>query len=215
MIIACIICNNDSEFLVTKGKTDYHQCNNCKTVFCPPLDNDNLVGGEFEQERNEKENVLRLSRINEITGGANKDNINILDFGCGHGLLIDYLKENGYKNTDGYDAYYEPYSNLPQKNKYHIITMVECIEHTSSPFVELKAINRFLVDGGVVMIETSFTDVAQQENIPVKDFFYLNPKAGHSTLFSHHGLDLLMAFNGFSPMSHINRHVRLYKKINK
>lgn len=213
MIIACIICNNDSELLVTKGKTDYYQCNNCKTVFCSPLDNDNLVGGEFEQERNDKENVLRLSRIDEIVSGVNKDNVNILDFGCGHGLLIDYLKENGYKNTDGYDAYYEPYSKLPEKNKYHVVNATEVFEHLSPPFFELDVINRSLLLGGSVIVETSFTNVAEQEGIPIKDFFYLNPDAGHSILYSHHSLDLLMMFKGFIPQRHFNRHVRHYKKI--
>jgi len=209
----CIICTNESGLRLTKGTTKYYQCSNCKTIFCDALDNDNLVGGEFEPERNEKENHLRIDRIGEIVNGIDKEKVNILDFGCGHGLLIDDLRKAGYITVDGYDAYYEPYSKLPKKEFYHVVSMVECIEHTTPPFLELDVIHRSLVNGGGLMIETSFVNIAEQEGIPIDDFFYIAPQSGHSTIFSHHGLDMLLLMKGFTPMHHFNRHVRLYKKI--
>ena len=74
---------------------------------------------------------------------------------------------------------------------------------------------RSLIYGGIVMVETSFIDVANEENIPLEDFFYIAPQAGHSTIFSHHGLDLLFTLKGFAPIQHWNRHVRGFVKIRK
>lgn len=208
----CYICNNEAHFRLQKGNVEYHQCTNCKTLFSDPIAQEDMVGGEHEVGRNETQNHLRIGRIDEMVLGSPKDQANILDFGCGHGLLIDDLKKAGYPNVAGYDAYNEDFIRQPERNKYHIITAIEVIEHTSRPYIELDVILRSLLPGGVVMIETSFVDVAAEENILLEDFFYIAPDKGHSTIFSFHGLDLLMCRKGFMPRQHWNRHVKLYQK---
>lgn len=208
----CPICNNEAPLRLTKKSVEYYQCLSCKTLFSDTLDNDNKVGGMMEVERNTQQNHLRLSRIDEVSRGMRNEDVNILDFGCGNGMLIDYLKENGYPNVEGYDAYNERFQTLPKNNYYHVIKAVEVIEHTSKPYIEIDVMWRSLVEGGVVIIETSFVDVAEQEKIPLEEFFYIEPSVGHSTIFSHHGLDLIMALKGFIPMQHFDRNVRLFKK---
>lgn len=208
----CPVCSNTAPFRLRKGNTDYYQCCNCKTLFSEPLENANMIGGEHEEGRNKEQNHLRIARIDEMILGSNKEDIHVLDFGCGHGMLVEDLNKSGYPNVTGYDAYNEDYCKLPEKEKYHVITAIELIEHTSFPFMEIDVMFRSLLPGGVVMIETSFIDVAAQEGIELEDFFYIAPANGHSTIFSHHGLDLLMCLKGFIPRQHFNRHVRLYQK---
>lgn len=210
----CPICNNNSTQRLTKESVDYFQCHNCKTLFSGALDNDNLIGGTAEFERNTQQNYLRIERVKMLCAGEKVEDMNILDFGCGNGMLIEDLGKEGF-NCDGYDAYNSKYSRLPDKNKYHIITAIEVIEHTSEPYVEIDVMYRSLKENGVLMVETSFIDVAAQENIELEDFFYVSPKAGHSTIFSHHGLDLIMALKGFTPLQHFNRHVRVFLKKSK
>lgn len=180
-------------------------------LFSDPLDNADMVGGENEIPRNQQQNYLRTTRIENMIMGSNKEDVRILDFGCGHGYLVRDLHREGF-HCDGYDAYNEEFCRLPEKNKYHIATAIEVIEHTSYPFAEIEVIHRALKPGGVLMVETSFVDVAVEENIALEDFFYINPKVGHSTIFSHHALDVLMARKGLFPIQHWNRHVRGYKK---
>jgi hypothetical protein len=55
------------------------------------------------------------------------------------------------------------------------------------------------------MIETSFTDWLTPDDA------YVEPTVGHCTIFSHIGLDHLMARFGFQPGVHINRNVRIYE----
>lgn len=209
----CPICNNFAPFRIKKGQTEYNQCINCKTVFSNTLDNDNMIGGVAEVERNEQQNAVRIDRLRLLTERVSKEDLRFLDFGCGNGLLIKDLQKEGY-NCDGYDAYNEAYCTLPEHGKYHAISAIEVCEHFSAPYSEYDVMWRSLIPSGIIMIETSFTDVAAEEGIELEDFFYLNPDAGHSTLYSHHGLDLLMALKGFMPGSHLNRHVRIYQKIN-
>lgn len=209
--VYCPICNNEANKFFYKGNTEYAQCSSCKTVWCGCLDQENKIGGKFEIERNANENHLRISRINEMWAGGKKEECNILDFGCGNFYLGRDLIKEGY-NVDGYDAYNEKYSRLPERNKYDIVVMVECIEHLCYNYVELDVIHRSLKPNGAVMIETNFTDVAKEDGIEIEDFFYVTAADGHSTIFSHHGLDLLMSFKGFCPTQHWNRNVRCYIK---
>lgn len=209
--MTCFICNNEAHERLSRGVVKYYQCGNCKTLFCGELDNSNKVGGGFEVERNATQNIQRIRRIDEMFFGFNKNTVNVLDFGCGNGYLIEDINKAGY-NAFGYDMYNEKYAAIPEKNKFHLITCIECVEHLSQPYFEIDVMYRSLRQKGIVMFETSFVDVANEEGIPLEEYDYIEPIVGHSTLFSHHGLDLLMALKGFEPMNHVNRHVRLYIK---
>lgn len=215
--IQCPVCSNEPNVFFYKGVHLYSQCANCKTVFCEALDQDGLVGGEYEVERNQKENYLRIERVDEVRLKMDipKEETRILDFGCGHGYLINDLKEAGFKHVDGFDTYNEEFRPLPKKDAYHIINCTECIEHTSAPFREIDVMYRSLVNYGCVIIETGFIDVCERDNIKLEEYFYIAPDAGHSTIFSHHGIDVLMCMKGFIPRQHVNLHVRIYQKVIK
>jgi 2-polyprenyl-3-methyl-5-hydroxy-6-metoxy-1,4-benzoquinol methylase len=206
----CKICNNKAKERLVKQKVRYYQCTNCQTLFCHPLDNSGMVGGGNEESRNQQQNQGRLDRIARMLGG-HKD-IPVLDFGCGHGLLVQDLKDAEFI-ADGYDLYNDAFNKqLPPRNTYGVVTAVEVIEHTSYPFFEIDVIYRSLRRGGALYVETSFVDIAIQEKIPLEDFFYIDPSVGHSTIFSYHGMDVLMISKGFRIAQHFNRNVRIYHK---
>lgn len=210
---SCPICNNEAPYRLTKGATSYHQCGNCKTLFCDELSQEGLVGGEHEIGRNELQNHIRIGRVDEMIYGSKKEDVNILDFGCGSGMLVRDLIVAGYPNVTGYDAYNDEFNkSLPKRNSFHICTMIECVEHLASPYLEIDVIFRALLPGGGFMVESGYIDVAAEDGIAIEDYLYVNPKAGHSTIFSHHGLDVLMCKKGFVPRQHWNRNVRLFQK---
>lgn len=202
----CPVCRNSAPSRLTKGGIEYNQCTFCKTLFCGYLDNSNMVGGEWEEGRHDKHKEERLDRFRTLIGIYGS----ILDFGTGNALLVSDCREAGF-TCDGYDKYNPKYDNLKDE-KYNLVTLVEVIEHLSTPFDELNIIFEKLADNGIVYIETSFVDVAEEENIPLEDFFYIAPQNGHCTIFSHKGLDLLMQSKGFAPLQHLNRNVRMYQK---
>jgi hypothetical protein len=149
-----------------------------------------------------------------MTNGMKKEDVRILDFGCGNFLLGKYLQDEGY-NVTGYDAFNEEYSRLPEKNKYHLCLCVEVLEHTSPGFIELDVIHRALVDGGLLYAETGFINICDQDKIELEDYVYISAIAGHATIFSHHGLDLLMYKKSFITRRHFDRNCRLYEKRKK
>lgn len=208
----CPICNNDAPLRLVKQNIKYYQCSSCRVLFSDPIDQDGLVGGEHEIPRNVEQNHIRIGRVAKQMDGFDKKDFWICDFGAGHGMLMNDFRNAGY-NCDAFDAYNPEYHTLPKKDKYHIITMVEIIEHTSPNFIELDVVNKALKMGGIVTIETGFTDIAIEDGIELENYLYVNAKAGHSTIFSHHALDLLMSQKGFMPRRHWDRNCRNFQKI--
>lgn len=210
----CPVCSNIATIRLRKKNTDYWSCESCRMLFSDPIDQEGLVGGEHEVGRNQLQNHIRLDRVATMTNGMKKEDIRIVDWGCGHGMLVSDLKANGYEAM-GYDAYNPDFNRLPERGQYHLCMMVEIIEHTSPGYIELDAINRCLVDGGLLYLESGFINIAEQDGIPLEEYFYINPVAGHSTIFSHHALDLLMLQKGFASKRHFDRNTRLFYKIKK
>lgn len=205
-MIKCHACSSTSKERLIKKEVKYYQCDYCGTLFSGALPNEDMVGGGFEEERNTQQNKDRLERFLNLVCRTSK----FLDYGCGHGMLVDYLKSKKI-NVFGYDRY-NPEYNVILEDNFDFVSMVEVIEHLSFPFPELDQINLLMKSGGILYIETSFVDVAKEEKIPLEEFFYIEPSVGHSTIFSHYGLDILMVKKGFLPLPHINRNVRLYTK---
>lgn len=208
----CIICNNHAHHLFTKLNVVYHQCTSCNMVFSDYIDQDGMVGGGAHEERNTQQNPLRIQRIEDLTKGNRKQDVFILDWGCGFGRLVNDLKAAGYENTFGYDPYNEEFAHLPEANKFHLIVSIECIEHLGVPFVEFDAMYRLLKPGGVVMLESGFLNAAREDGVKDEDNFYINPAVGHCTIHTHHSVDVLMMKKGFEPRQHVDRHCRVYQK---
>jgi hypothetical protein len=184
-----------------KGGVQYYT-DELGNIFCKKLDQSGMVGGGNEDTRNTDEmNKTRLERIRQISG---KTNPMILDYGCGTGLMVTFMQDADI-DCDGYDPYNGYYADvLSLKKDYDVIVLTEVIEHLTAPFAELAEIKELCHPGSKVMIETSFADWLTEADE------YIEPKVGHCTIFSHAGLDHLMAQFSFKPDNHINRNVRIY-----
>ena len=209
----CPVCQYENAPGFEKGGIDYHLCKVCATCYSVALPNANMVGGIAETERR-NDNAERIRRF-KLYGCDS-----LLDFGCGHGWLVEDAAFFGIESY-GYDLYNPKFKPLPPK-QVDIVSMVEVIEHMTAPFFELGMVWDCLKKGGHVYIETSFTDIGKSligkydhlgtEVKELRDFFYISPQAGHSTIFSHKSLDMLMISKGFTPKEHINPTVRIYQK---
>lgn len=209
-ILLCACCGNAAEKRLTKEAVDYYQCVNCGTLLSKPLPNDNMVGGTNEEERNDSHNDERFFRLYNLLENKTILESNILDFGCGNAYFVGYLAVRGFRIW-GYDKYSEAHNDLPTE-KMDMVTMIEVIEHLSHPFEELDQIYSLLNENGFLYIETSFTDIAVEDGVELEDFIYVNPTIGHSTIFSHKGLEMLLKRKGFKLFNKINRNTFVFQK---
>lgn len=95
-------------------------------------------------------NRLRLLRARGI-----RPDDRILDYGCGPGLYVRFLKKNGYPNTFGYDEYGENHADKTVlAAQYDVIISHDVIEHVPEPRDYMQTLNAMLKPGGLLVIGT-------------------------------------------------------------
>lgn len=211
----CPVCYKNNEVAFNKKGYDYHFCFYCYTCYCKEIDQSNMVGGGFEYERNTIQNQERINRIKSLSPIPG---IKHLDWGCGHGMLVNDCISAGI-NSEGYDKFNPDYYREKHPyQKYDIVSLVEVIEHMSEDSLkDLMLINLCLKPGGIVYIETCFTNLffREEDGVLKSDLpneYYIDPSVGHCTIFSHTSLDIRMIRSGFRVLSPVNQNVRLYQK---
>jgi 2-polyprenyl-3-methyl-5-hydroxy-6-metoxy-1,4-benzoquinol methylase len=92
----------------------------------------------------------------------------ILDYGCGSGALVRFLRVRGYGSTSGYDAYTPAFRDRTVlERRYDCIVSQDVIEHVDSPIDLLGRFDRLALPGGIVAIGTpdaSAIDLADPED---------------------------------------------------
>ena len=117
---------------------------------------------------------LRIKYIMDNVGEKNIKNLNILDLGCGGGLVceplarlggkvtgIDFVTENikaakshALFNNLNINYYTQDLDNLNLKQKYDLIIMFEVLEHLDDWDETLKKIKKFLKKEGKIIFST-------------------------------------------------------------
>jgi 2-polyprenyl-3-methyl-5-hydroxy-6-metoxy-1,4-benzoquinol methylase len=79
----------------------------------------------------------------------------ILDYGCGGGQFVEFLKSKGYTNVHGFDQYSARYGDRAVLDeRYDCILSQDVVEHVPSPHGLLDEFNRLTKDGAVIALGT-------------------------------------------------------------
>jgi SAM-dependent methyltransferase len=131
-----------------------------------------------------------------------------LDFGCGNGGLVRYVRDLGRDRVFGFDtgawADKARASGLPILNEdelaqhdgtFDIVTAVEVIEHIPDPVAVLKRLRRLLKPGGLLFLTTGNLSTAPAV---LGSWYYAFPEV-HVSYFSPRALTLALEQSGFAP----------------
>ena len=210
--IKCVACGNLSKFVFLSHDLnhklyDYYECQECKTIFCLDVPDENSSLGAWADERVVSNNE-RVDRVKQLVGGT----ATILDFGCGLGYLLSDLRKAGY-DAEGYDKNHPDLNKFPCK-EFDLIIMVEVIEHLAEPFTEIGMIANALKYGGYLIVESSFRwlDMPIAE---IKYWHYIDPGGGHRSILSIEGLGLVCNRYGLMLCHSFNKNVWVFRKVKK
>lgn len=81
----------------------------------------------------------------------------ILDYGCGNGLFIEYLRKKGYSRVEGYDPFVAPFSKVPE-SRFDCVVANDVIEHVSDPRRIIRECAQLVKPGGLLYIGTADSD---------------------------------------------------------
>jgi SAM-dependent methyltransferase len=88
-----------------------------------------------------------------------RKNHRILDFGCGAGLFLDFLKKQGYSDVSGYDAFVENYSDPNTlSGTYDVVLSQDVLEHFDDPREFFQMTSGCVKPGGVLIVGTPNAD---------------------------------------------------------
>lgn len=147
-----------------------------------------------------------IKSIESILKNLNTSNIELLDIGCGNGVLTSKISKF-FKHTTGIDLSgtgielaqkmknerltFENMSiedMIESKKKFKFITSFEVIEHQYLPDVFLNKINKILDDNGILLLSTPYNGYIKNLIISLlgKNDWHYNPlwRHGHIKFFS-------------------------------
>ena len=95
-----------------------------------------------------------LKRLNKA-GVSSADSI--LDYGCGNGVFLDFLREKGFDDVEGYDPFVKQFKQKPAK-KYDVVVLNDVLEHVEEPGELLDTAAGYVRPGGILYTGTADSD---------------------------------------------------------
>ncbi len=104
-----------------------------------------------------------LSRLSKA--GMKKTDY-ILDFGCGNGIFVDYLTQQGYCNTVGYDPYVAEFSQKPAASEiFDVVINNDTLEHGDDYYQMIGQCLDWLKPGGLLYLGTADSEPVQMNDL--------------------------------------------------
>ncbi|MCB0311046.1 MAG: class I SAM-dependent methyltransferase [Bdellovibrionales bacterium] len=95
-------------------------------------------------------NRLKLLRKNGV-----KRDATILDYGCGQGVYVKFLRERGFRNVQGWDPFIAEFNDQAVlENRYDVVTSHDVIEHVEDPEQYLSQLVSLVKEGGLLVLGT-------------------------------------------------------------
>ena len=228
----CMMCQRSANAKFTKSLHEtpiiYYECCECGHLTASSFDPDQLYEKQAYftevdhgwEARNKR--IIHFIKFFARVPGINLSlGIEILDYGCGVGSLVDDL------SAEGYAAYgYEPFPNPEMRSQrviteWHtlkkegkqpqLVTMIEVIEHLREPEKQLADIRQILKPQGYVLVSTGIF----RDDVHDSSWFYLNPYAGHVSIYSEDSICTLLKRYNLQPIFRINENLWLFRKVEK
>ncbi len=175
----------DYEYFSTTDEFTYYDCNYCKTIFIHPVPVNQLKKiyphNYYSFANKPKGVVVRLKEwldkrfFKAILKQIPEKKINVLDIGGGTGWIPDLLKKcddrigftqivdidekaKSIAEKNGHAYFNGPIEEFATTTRFHLILMLNLIEHVADPLSVLQNAQSLLAPGGMIVIKTPNTD---------------------------------------------------------
>lgn len=177
----CVICGHkthapsNGELGVCRGNTqrfrdqlhNLWKCPHCHTIHnVDPVDYADIYNDYPLNKR--RLDIFARGTLHNLLGRLRRAGLtkqsSILDYGCGNGVFIQYLKEKGYAQVQGYDPFVVSYTGVPQ-DQYDCVVANDVIEHVSNPRETIRECVGLVKPGGLLYIGTADSEPVDMENL--------------------------------------------------
>lgn len=90
----------------------------------------------------------------------------VLDYGCGGGAFVKFLRAAGYQHVSGFDEYSDTFGDRAVLDaRYDVILTQDVLEHVAEPWDFLHTIAGLLAPSGVVLIGTPNAEALSLQDV--------------------------------------------------
>ncbi|AIY39275.1 SAM-dependent methyltransferase [Collimonas arenae] len=112
--------------------------------------------------------------------GRMKEQISLLDYGSGMGMMTEILGKNGFASVASFD----PFSSTQRpERQFNMVTCFEVFEHVHDPLDLVKDINSFLSPDGALLFSTLLCP-QQIVDDGLHNWWYCAPRNGHISFYT-------------------------------
>ena len=171
----------DVEYFTSTKFFKYHHCNNCDVLFIDPMPVDELQiiypSNYYSFTTDNKgfsfkiKNYLDKLFFKKLLKQIHAPSLDVLDIGGGTGWLLDTIKnlDERVAHTqivdidklaevaaikNGHQYFCGTVETFETEKKYHVILLLNLIEHVANPELVLAKANQLLAPGGLVIVKT-------------------------------------------------------------
>jgi 2-polyprenyl-3-methyl-5-hydroxy-6-metoxy-1,4-benzoquinol methylase len=173
---SCLLCENPGTLAeaVDVGKVTCNvrrfqdkvftlwRCTGCSSLHCAEDADLALYYAEYplkHQKVGLGEHIGYANRLRLIKRQGFREKDRILDFGCGAGLFVNWLRDKGLPQVSGYDMFVPAYHHVETLNEtYDAVVSYDVIEHDDDPLGFVKRIGPLVRSGGLLVIGTPNAD---------------------------------------------------------
>lgn len=202
-------------FLPRSGKPIYYaRCERCGFTFAPEMSswtledfsehvyNDDYV--KVDPDYISSRPTGNAGHLREMLG-EHGTAIRHLDYGGGHGLLSELLRDAGW-NSSSYDPFVDRGSDLATLGQFDLVTAFEVFEHVPDVRALAKTLASLLKSDAAILFTTLVSEGHLAPNKRI-DWWYASPRNGHISLFTRDSLYYVadregLSFSSFSDGFH-------------
>jgi SAM-dependent methyltransferase len=224
----CIVCGGGTLKQFSKEyraeEVGYFRCLRCGHLTASSFTTDGFYDNEQYTknidtgwEKRNRRTLVSILLLCRIPGVVLSKKSHLGDCGCGPGYVVKALRQRGYI------AYgYEPFPAHDHGSAYlfsewsafcdaaghfDLITCIEVLEHLRLPDELLENIEKRIEPGGYLLVSTETFN----PRVHGGDWYYLNPAAGHVSIYTETSLKDLMGRHGFHPVMRVDTLVWLFR----
>lgn len=175
----------DYEYFSVPDVYKYYSCRECLTVFIYPIPVHQLSeiypSNYYSFVKHGKNPVTRIKEwldklyFKKILNKLDSSSIDVLDVGGGTGWLLKQLKKTDKRvrytqvvdidtkarlaaEENGHSYFEGTIENFPTEKKFHLVLLLNLIEHVADPLAVMNKCASLLAPGGRILIKTPNTD---------------------------------------------------------
>jgi SAM-dependent methyltransferase len=109
--------------------------------------------------------AMYRNQLKRLQAAGLRPEHSVLDYGCGGGAFVKFLRAHGYDNVRGFDEYSEHFADRAVlEARYDVIVTQDVLEHVAEPWDFLHTISGLLAPAGVVLIGTPNAQALDLQN---------------------------------------------------